>query len=66
MSLNLLIQLGARMRCLSEDQFVALKALIQYGDENRDHLPAVADCLEDMTQMSDAFNAEPKLRLVPA
>lgn len=62
MPLELLVRLGARMRAMSEAEFLALRALIEQGDEQRDHLPAVCDALADLTEISEAFD-RPTLRL---
>lgn len=63
MSLELLVRIAARLRALSESEFASLRRLIETGEED-ELLPAVADALADCTDISDAFQRAPDLRLV--
>jgi hypothetical protein len=55
MDLELLIRLSARIRALTEQQFLALRDMIEHGNEQEEHVPAVSQCLSDCIDISEAY-----------
>jgi hypothetical protein len=64
MSIALMVRLAARLRALSEAEFIALKKLVDEGSEDPEFLGAIAEAISDCLDLTNAFNESPKLRLV--
>jgi hypothetical protein len=64
MDMELLVKLAARMRAMTEEQFLALRQIVEHGAEDQAHLPNVAQALSDCIDITNAHNERPYLRLV--
>lgn len=64
MELELLMKLAARLRNLTENEFVALRDLVERGEEQDEHLDAASQALVDCLDISEAHQRG--WRVVPA
>lgn len=49
-----IVRIAARLRQLNEEQFVALRDLVERGEERDEHLDAVSTALLDVLSISEA------------